>query len=189
MVLMVQEDFMASASIRKCLVWKFALVLFFSAVPLMAQTGGVEGTAVGVNGEKLIKYPIVIERQEIKETYKTKTDKHGHFIYIGLPPGSYKVTLEDPEGHTLFSLGKHVGIGDPTDFDINLAKEQSAQNALAQIQSAKQSEALKQAFDQATALYNQQKYDEAAQAFAKVVSLANPKDSAGLLFDEGSSYA
>ncbi|MGH9378712.1 MAG: tetratricopeptide repeat protein [Terriglobia bacterium] len=180
---------MASTSIRKCLGWAVALALVLSAVPLMAQTGGVQGDAKGTSGEKLAKYPVIIARQDVQETYKTKTDKHGHFIYIGLPIGEYKVTLEDPEGHTLFYVQKHIGLGDPTEVDFDLGKEKGAQEALAAIQMQKQNAAVKQSFDQATALYNQQKYAEAAQAFNDLAPKVSPKDAAGMLFDAGSSYA
>ncbi|MGH9352749.1 MAG: tetratricopeptide repeat protein [Terriglobia bacterium] len=180
---------MASRSIRKCLGWALALMLLLSAAPLMAQTGGVVGNVTGANGEKLVKYPVIIARQDVQETYKTKTDKHGHYIYIGLPIGQYKVTLEDPEGHTLFYIQKHIGLGDPTEVDFDLAKEKGAQDALAAVEIAKQNAALQQSFQQATALYNQQKYPEAAQAFADLVPKVSPKDVAGILFDEGTSYA
>lgn len=178
-----------SSMMRKFLGWWFAIALILSAAPLMAQTGGLEGTAIGLKGEKLVKYPVIIARQDIEGTYKTKTDKHGHYVYIGLPLGNYKITLEDPDGHELFSLTKNVGIGDPTEVDFNLGKEQSARNALAAIQMAKENAAIKQQFDQATALYNQQKFDDAAQAFAKLIPMVSPRTSAGLLFDEGTSYA
>lgn len=180
---------MASRSIQKCLGWAFALVLLLGAVPLMAQTGGVTGNALGVNGEKLAKYPVIIARQDVQETYKTKTDKHGHFIYIGLPIGEYKVTLEDPDGHTLFYISKHVGLGDPTEVDFDLAKEKGAQDALAAVAMAKANAAIQQSFKQATDLFNQQKYPEAAQAFADLAPKVSPKDVPGVLYDEGTSYA
>lgn len=180
---------MASISIRKCLGWAAVLMLVLSAVPLMAQTGGVVGDAVGVNGEKLVKYPVIIARQDVQETYKTKTDKHGHYIYIGLPIGEYKVTLEDPQGHSLFYYTKHVGLGDPTEIDFNLAKEKGAQDALAAIAMAKQNQALQTSYKQATDLYNQKKFPEAAQAFADLVPKVSPKDQPGVLFNEGVAYA
>ncbi|MGH9378557.1 MAG: tetratricopeptide repeat protein [Terriglobia bacterium] len=179
---------MASTWTKKCLGWAFALAMVMSAVPLMAQTGGVTGTAKGVDGKNLAGYPILIERQDIKGTYKTKTNKHGSFVYIGLPIGDYKVVLDSPSGQQLFYISKHVGLGDPTEVDFDLAKEKGAQDALAALQAQKQDAALKQAFDQATALFTQQKYEEAAQAFAKTVPLATGKNAGVLLLDEGNSY-
>lgn len=175
---------------RKCLGWAFAVALvLIAAAPLMAQTGGVIGDARGVNGEKLAKYPVIIARQDVQETYKTKTDKHGHYIYIGLPIGQYKITLEDPDGHSLFYYTKHVGLGDPTEVDFDLAKEKGAQDALAALAMQKQNAALQASYKQATDLYNQQKYAEAAQAFADLVPKVSPKDQASVLFNEGVAYS
>lgn len=181
---------MSSKSMRKCLGWAFALALILTAAaPLMAQTGGIVGDARGVNGEKLVKYPVIIARQDVQETYKTKTDKHGHYIYIGLPIGEYKITLEDPDGHSLFYYTKHVGLGDPTEIDFDLAKEKGAQDALAALAMQKQNAALQQSYQQAQALYNQKKFAEAAQAFADMVPKVNSKSAPGLLYNEGVSYA
>lgn len=181
---------MSSKFVRKCLGWAFALALvLIAAAPLMAQTGGVVGDVRGVNGEKLVKYPVIIARQDVQETYKTKTDKHGHYIYIGLPIGEYKITLENPDGQSLFYYTKHVGLGDPTEVDFDLAKEKGAQDALAAIAMQKQNAALQASFKQATDLYNQQKYPEAAQAFADLVAKVDSKDQAGVLFNEGVAYS
>lgn len=181
---------MASTLTRKWLGIAFALAIAATtAVPLMAQTGGVTGTAKGTDGKNLAGYPILIERQEIKGTYKTKTNKHGNYVYIGLPIGTYKVILEDPTGHQLTYVTKHVGLGDPTEIDFDLAKLKGAQQALEAIKEQKQYGALKQQFDAATALYNQGKYAEAGDAFAKAVPLANgSKNELALLENEANAY-
>lgn len=181
---------MTSKSTVKC--WGLILaaaMIIMSALPMMAQTGGVTGTVKGVDGKKVAGYPIIIERQDIKGTYKTKTNKHGNFVYIGLPIGNYKVILNNPSGQQLFYIEKHVGLGDPTEVDFDLSKEKGAQEALAQIQMAKQSAAMQASFTEAKALFDQQKYAEAAAAFAKVVPLATGDKNAGvILLDEGESY-
>lgn len=179
---------MASAWTRRCLGVAFALAIAAAAIPLMAQTGGLTGTAKGVDGKKLAGYPIVIERQDIKGTYKTKTNKHGNYVYIGLPIGNYKVILQNPSGQQLFYVEKHVGLGDPTEVDFDLSKEQGAKEALAALAAQKQNAELTQAFEQAKALFDQQKYAEAAQAFAKLVPMTSGKNAGVVLLDEGNSY-
>src|SRR5579875_2372038 len=179
---------MGSTFIRRWIVLAFALAIAAAGVPLIAQTGGLTGTAKGVDGKKLVGYPIIIERQEIKGTYKTKTNKHGSYVYIGLPIGTYKVTLEDPQGHQLFYITQHVGLGDPTVVDFDLQKEKGAQQALEAIKEQKQFGALKEQFDQANALYNQGKYAEAGDAFAKALPLANGKNQEAVLENEGNAY-
>src|SRR5881296_2964925 len=94
--------------------------------PVFAQTGGITGKAMDDKGNILVGYPIIIERQDIKGVYKTKTDKHGNYVYVGLPLGNYKVTLQDPNGRPIFNVSKHVSFGDPTEINFDLAKEKAA---------------------------------------------------------------
>jgi tetratricopeptide (TPR) repeat protein len=178
------------------------LVALCCATPAQAQTGGLTGTCKGEKGEALVGYPVIIERQDIHAQYKTKTDKHGEYIYIGLSPGDYKVTLNDPSGHTVFYISHHVGIGDPTEVDFDLAKErartQAEQKANPEYQKqleqqakdAKQFAGLKQLFEQGQTLYGEGKYAEAAAAFEQAVPLAKePKNQATVQVRLGDSYS
>ena len=179
---------MASRVIRKFAGWTFALVLLASAAPLMAQTGGVVGTAKGTDGKKLDGYTVLIERIGMKGTYTVKTNKKGGFVYIGLPVGDYKLTLKDPSGHALTYTQQHVDMGDPTEVAFDLAKDKGAQQVLAALSSQKEFGALKAAYDKATALYDQQKYTEAAAAYAQAVPLATGKNAEVIVIKEAAAY-
>jgi tetratricopeptide (TPR) repeat protein len=165
---------------------------------LFAQTGGIQGACKSEKGEPLVGNPILIERQEVKGVYKTKTDKHGKYIYIGLPLGNYKVTIQDPNGRPLFNIAKHVGMGDPTDVDFDLQKERAQQQqANPEIQKKleeqqkeqKQSTSLKQIFDQGTELYNEKKFAEAAAMYEQAVPLAKGNNVPIVMGRLGDSYA
>lgn len=159
-----------------------------AAVPLFAQTGGVAGKCTGEDRNPLVGYFVVLERQEIKWTSKTKTNKHGEYIYIGLAPGNYRLTLTNPSGGTVFSLTQHVSMGDPTETNFDMAKEraiaQKTQEANPEFQKKleeqakeqKQYTGLKQVFDQGQALYAQKKYTEAAAMFEQALPLAKEKN-------------
>lgn len=177
------------------------LIALCCATPAWAQTGGLTGNCKGEKGEVLVGYPVIIERQDIRAQYKTKTDKHGEFIYIGLSPGDYKITLNDPNGHTLFYINHHVGIGDPTEVDFDLAKERARSAAEQkanpemqrqleeQAKDQKQFAGLKQLFDQGQELYGAGKYPEAAAAFEQAVPLAkDAKNQAVVLSRLADSY-
>lgn len=180
-----QEASMVSTWIRK---WVILFAVLACAAPLVAQTGGVTGTVKGTDGKKLAGYPIVIQRLDIQESYKTKTNKHGEYTYIGLPIGNYKVILEDPGGHQLYYVEKHVGLGDPTEVDMNLSQVQGAQQQLAAIRQQKANKALMQAYNQANTFFQQKNYDAAGAAFAKAVPLASGKNVPIILAHEGLSY-
>lgn len=185
------------------------LVLLAGVAPLFAQTGTVMGIAKGDNGEMLAGYPVIIERQDVKSTYKTKTNKKGEYIYIGLPPGNYKVTLQDPSGAVLWYLTTHVSLqGDSlagaTEVNFDLAKERAAvraeqerriqanpelarQRAEAE-KEQKQLTGLKELYEQGEALMGEKKYAEAAGVFERALPLAKSNNIPVVLGRLAESY-
>lgn len=166
------------------LLWALA-----GAIPAFGQTGGLSGECKDEKGNVMAGNPILIERMDVKGVYKTKTDKKGHYIYIGLPIGNYKITLMDASGREIYHFGGvHVGIGDPTVTDFDMAKEKAAatkaQEANPEVQKQlqqqekeqKQFAGLKGFFDQGQALYNDKKYAEAAAAFEQAIPLAKDRN-------------
>jgi len=100
--------------------------LLFAAAGL-AQTGAIEGDVRDENGQLVAKgIQVRIERTDIKGTYKTKTDKKGHYFHAGLPLGTYNVTVE-MEGKDADSMkGVRTRLGDPVaiNFDLSGIKKQ-----------------------------------------------------------------
>src|SRR5712692_4655530 len=177
---------MAQVCKQVLLQWALVLALVAGAAPAFAQSGGVSGKATDQNGNVYVGYPVLIERQEVKGIYKTKTDKHGGYVYIGLPIGQYKVTLQDPNGRTIYYVMKRVGFGDPTEINFDMAKEKAQAQAAnpgmqkqleQQKKEAGQFGGLKQLFDQATGLYDQGKYAEAAAIYQQALPLAKGKNN------------
>ncbi len=171
-------------------------------VPALAQTGGLTGDCKDDKGEAMAGYPVLIERTDVKGVYKAKTDKKGHYIYIGLPLGMYKVTLQSQSGQEIFHFGGvHVGIGDPQVVNFDMAKERAATQKQQEAnpeyqkqveQQKKETEkftGLKAAFDQGNQLYNDKKYAEAAAAFEQALPLASGKNQVAVLGRLADSYA
>src|SRR5689334_8586351 len=63
------------------------------AVSAFAQITTIEGVAKGPDGKPIEKAEVIITRTDIKGSYKTKTDKKGHYLYMGLPMGTYTIDL------------------------------------------------------------------------------------------------
>jgi Flp pilus assembly protein TadD len=157
-------------------------------VSAFAQTGGLTGKCMGEDGKPLAGYTIQVDRQEMKWTQHTKTNKKGEYVYIGLAPGTYKVTLLSPTGQQVFNVTDHVGIGDPTVVDFDMAKEKanSYKQQMANPETAKKVEeaakeqkqftGLKATFDQATLLYNQHQFSQAAAMYEQALPLAKDKN-------------
>lgn len=100
--------------------------MLFAAAGL-AQTGAIEGDVRDENGQLVAKgIQVRIERTDIKGTYKTKTDKKGHYFHAGLPLGTYNVTVE-MDGKDADSMkGVRTRLGDPVaiNFDLSGIKKQ-----------------------------------------------------------------
>jgi tetratricopeptide (TPR) repeat protein len=100
-----------------------------------AQITAIEGDVKGPDGQPLKGAQILIERQDMKGTYKgAKTDKKGHYIYNGLPlGGTYTVSVFVDGQKRDETKGVKPGLGDPTpvNFDLKAAaqQQQAAQQA------------------------------------------------------------
>ncbi len=164
------------------------LALAVGSVPAWAQSGRLEGKASGDKGEALVGYLVEIDRQGIKGQYKTKTNKKGEYVYIGLPIGDYKVTLKTPEGAFIVTLGTRITLGPDPPIDFDIAKEKAYQaeqqkkkieadpNLKAQIEQqekeAKSYTSLKELFDQSTRLMDQKMYAEAIPFLEQALPMA-----------------
>ena len=179
---------MLSSGIRKWLGLAIAVFALANVPSAFAQTGGLTGKCTLQDGTPCVKCLLVIERQDIKGTYKVNTNKKGEYVYVGLPLGSYKISLMDPNGKLLFYISHHVGMGDPTEVNFDLAKEMAAakqeqmqnpefqKKQQEQEKEQKQFTGLKQLFDQGQALFAEKKYAEAAAMFEQALVLTKDKD-------------
>ncbi len=112
--------------------------LALAAVPLLlcagaawAQTSSLEGDVKGEDGQPLRGAQVRIERQDIKGTYRTKTDKKGHYFHAGLPLGSYTIILEVDGKDRDRVQGVRTRLGDPTAINFDLHAQKQKQQALA----------------------------------------------------------
>jgi tetratricopeptide (TPR) repeat protein len=162
-----------------------------------AQMAAIEGTCTGEDGKPLIGYFIMLDRQETKWTGKVKTNKKGEYVYIGLIPGDYRITLTDPGGRNVFTMTRHLGIGEPTEVNFDMAKEMALakkenpayqQKVEEQAKEQKQYTGLKQLFEQGQALSAQNKYAEAAAAFEQALPLAKGKNTPVVLAQLANTY-
>ena len=173
------------------------MFLLAGAAALWAQNGGLTGHATLQDGSPCVKCPVVIERQAIRATYQTKTDKKGNYVYIGLTPDVYKVTLQDPDGKPLFWMSKHVDLGEPTELNFDLPKEvvaaqkanpQAAQQNAAAQKEAQQLNSLKEVFNQGVQQEQAGQWADAAATFQKGEALAKGNNIPVVLAHEAQAY-
>jgi tetratricopeptide (TPR) repeat protein len=116
---------------RRCGLFAITSLLFTGAA--IAQISAIEGDVKGADGQPVKGAQILIERQDMKGVYKgAKTDKKGHYIYNGLPLGTYKVSVVI-DGKTADSVDKvKTQLGDPVPINFDLKQTAQQQQALQQ---------------------------------------------------------
>ncbi len=107
-------------------------LVFLLAGATWAQTTTVEGDVKDQNGAPLKGAEIVLERTDIKGHYKVKSDKKGHWLYTGLPFGTYDITCA-VDGKVMDGMkGVRSKYGDSTIVDFDLRKVAAQQKATQQ---------------------------------------------------------
>src|SRR3954447_8003474 len=104
----------------------------FLAVSAFAQITTIEGIVKGQDGKPVEKAEILITRTDIKAEYKTKTDKKGHYLYMGLPIGTYNVELyqDDKYSQKLDAVNNvRTSLGDPKPVNFDLANSAATKQA------------------------------------------------------------
>lgn len=112
----------------------FAFSFLLSTGGAFAQISAIEGEVKGADGKPVQKADILIERKDMKGTYKgAKTDKKGHYIYNGLPLGKYRVSVIIDGQEKDFTENVQTRLGDPVEvnFDMKKSADQQAQLAKA----------------------------------------------------------
>jgi tetratricopeptide (TPR) repeat protein len=110
----------------------------FLAFSAFAQITTIEGIVKGADGKPVQGAEVHITRTDIKGTYKTKTDKKGHYLYMGLPMGMYNVEVwvdgkiaGQPQNKIKTAPGDPI----PVNFDLH-ADQADAQTKQAAMQKA-----------------------------------------------------
>src|SRR5712671_4571112 len=114
------------ATSRACLLLAFSFLLFGGSA--WAQVSAIEGDVKGADGTPMKGVSILIERKDMKGTFKgAKTDKKGHYIYNGLPVGGTFTVSVFVDGQKRDSAAhQKVRLGDPlpVNFDLKAAVEE-----------------------------------------------------------------
>jgi tetratricopeptide (TPR) repeat protein len=105
-----------------------AIALLALSIPSLAQVTAIEGVVKGADGKPVQGAKILIVRTDIKGNYPTKTDKKGHYIYMGLPIGRYDISVQ-VDGKTVDQqkgVSTHPGDPIPVSFDLKADNQQQA---------------------------------------------------------------
>lgn len=101
----------------------------FLALSSFAQTATVEGNVIGFDGKPLQGAVIKITRTDVKTEYApAKTDKKGHFVYMGLPPGAQLSIAVVVDGKPVDTVNARASIANPQPVNFDLAKIKATQD-------------------------------------------------------------
>ena len=111
---------------------RFAVVVLVAVVlglwvpPVIAQTtGSVKGVCKDRNGNLISAGTVEWMSNDTGRKYTLKLNKKGEYFSLGIAPGTYKVTLYDPDGKELFHFGNVPVSLDEKSLDFDLQKEQA----------------------------------------------------------------
>ena len=150
----------------------YALCLCWFAGAAWAQISAIEGEVKGTDGKPMQGAQILIEREDMKGVYKgAKSDKKGHYIYNGLPLGTYTVSVLINGEKRDYVSHIRTQLGDPTPVNFDLQKTMQANQA---VQKASETGTLTQ--EQERGLTKEQK--EALEKKAKENAAAMAKNKA-----------
>lgn len=112
---------------RIAFVLSFSFLIFsMSILWVQAQTVGAHAEGnVTQEGKPLPDVQLVFTYVDNGKVFKTKADKNGHFVLVGVPYGSYRVDVLGEKGEKLFtqttSLG-HEDTSNPDEVKIDVPK-------------------------------------------------------------------
>jgi tetratricopeptide (TPR) repeat protein len=162
---------MTGATIRRILTTcVLAAGLAFVAAPASAQSGQVKGKVVDAKGQPVEGAKITIVNVETSgRKLETKTNKKGEYIQIGLQPGKYTITADKDGLSQSHDVQVHL---DMAEINFTLAPGQGG-GQMSKEEAAKQQAkvtAIRKSFDDAVALSNEGKNEEAIAKFNEVLA-------------------
>lgn len=148
-----------------------ALSFFLSTGASWAQITAIEGDVKGADGQMVKNAQILIEREDMKGSYKgAKTDKKGHYIYNGLPIGRYTVSVMVDNQKKDEMQHVQTKLGDPIPVNFDLKQSAAAQAATTDPTAVSKEQERGMSKDQKDAIEKKAKENAAAMAKNKALN-------------------
>jgi hypothetical protein len=102
------------------LVWSLVLVLASVGLASAQTTGRITGQVIDSSGAAAPGVTVTVTSPQLQGARSTNTDTGGHFRFLSLPPGTYRVKAELPGFKTIDRGGVLVGIDRSVDLSMTL---------------------------------------------------------------------
>ncbi len=106
------------------------LTFFFAALPCFAQSGKAElfGIILDPSALPVVNANVQVQEQATAAIFKTTSDTHGEYHFLGLPVGDYLLTIQQPGFRTYRQSGITLRIQDRVTLDVRLEIGQATQS-------------------------------------------------------------
>jgi tetratricopeptide (TPR) repeat protein len=105
----------------------FTMLVGLSAIPALAQSGSVKGSAKDQDGKAITDGTVELDNTETGKKMTSKTGSKGEYTVLGVPPGTYNAILSDKDGKRIDAFGKvPVVANQETAVNFDLKKDKAA---------------------------------------------------------------
>jgi tetratricopeptide (TPR) repeat protein len=106
----------------------FALLIGLSAIPALAQSGTLKGTAKDQEGKAITDGTVELDNIETGKKMTSKTGSKGEYVVLGVPAGTYNAILMDKDGKRIDAFGKvPIAANNTTTVNFDLKKDLAGQ--------------------------------------------------------------
>lgn len=100
-----------------------ALVLLFATIAAAQNTGQIFGEVKDLNGKPYADVNVELKNPDTGKVFTAKTDKSGRFTQVGVPGGTYVITLTKPQDQFSYSVKFLVESGKDNGVSLNMKEE------------------------------------------------------------------
>jgi tetratricopeptide (TPR) repeat protein len=112
---------------KRIAIFLFLAIMAIFTVSAVAQSGGsVKGICKDQDGKAIVGATVELNNLDNGRKTVLKTDGHGQYYSMGVPPGPYKISLIGSDGKLIFYFNKvNMAMDGENVIDFDLAKERA----------------------------------------------------------------
>ena len=98
---------------------RIAIAVCLSILPLAAQNSSLQGTVTDMQGGIVPSAIITVTNADTSAGRKAVSDDSGHYSFLQMPPGEYKIEVEKP-GFSTYQSETRLQVNSPLTLNIGL---------------------------------------------------------------------
>ena len=152
-----------------------ALLVGLSAIPALAQSGTVKGSAKDQDGKAMSDSTVELDNTETGKKITTKVNEKGEWTALGVPPGTYNAILIDKDGKRVDAFGKvPVAANRETPVNFDLKKDKMGGPSPEEVKKYEEAKAANEKIKNLNALLAQARDLAKAGNYDQAIALLQP---------------